>query len=173
MEQPANPYSSPSANLFGSSSQTSGQVITAEVISQLQRTKPWARLLGVIAWLVVALILVGSVGFLVVILAGFASPNTGGTDNAFLIGMACGYLFISVIYIYPAMKIWGYGSAIKRLMASRSETDLVKALDQQRSLWKFVGIITLILVCLYAIGIGLALTVGVAGAMKGLPTPGQ
>lgn len=173
MEQPANPYSSPSANLFGSSGQTSSQIVTSEVISQLQRTKPWTRVIGVVMWLMVALLLVGSLGFLVAMLAGLAAKDTGTAQKGFMIGMGVAYFAISLLYIYPAIKIWGYGSAIKRLMASRSEPDLVKALDQQRSLWKFVGVLTLIAILIYAGFFALLMTVGIAGAMKGFPMPAQ
>lgn len=172
MESPINPYTSPSANLFGSSGQTGGQLVSAEVISQLQRSKPWSRLVGVVAWLFVGLIMLGSVGVLAVAVAGALSSSAAG-EQGFMIGMAAVYLLMSVIYIYPAIKIWGYGSAIKRLLVSRTEADLVAALDKQRSLWKFLGILTLFIIVIYA-GIFLfAMTVGIAGAMKGFPTPGQ
>ena len=93
-------------------------------------------------------------------------------EKGMMVGMAIAYVVMGFLYIYPAIKIWSYGSAIRSLMNSRSPEDLVKALDQQRSLWKFAGILTIILIIIYAVAIiamiGLGVAVG-SGAMKGLP----
>jgi len=168
----SNPYNSPSANLFGSSSQTTTEAVPAEAISQLQRTKPWTRVIGVVTWLVVGLMVLGGAGFAVFALAGLASANTGAAEKGMMVGMAIAYVVMGFLYIYPAIKIWSYGSAIRNLMNSRSPEDLVKALDQQRSLWKFAGILTIILIIVYAVAIIAMIGLGVAagaGALKGLP----
>ena len=165
----SNPYHSPSSNLFGSSNQTTPEAVPAEAIVQLQRTKPWTRFVGVVIWLATALMMLGGCAMLFMAMMGIGSAETGIAEKGMLAGMAAAYLVVGLIYIYPAVKIWSYGSAIASLMKSRSPEDLVKALDQQRALWKFAGIITIILMVLYGMIIVGAILFGVAGAMKGLP----
>ncbi len=85
-----------------------------------------------------------------------------------MMGVATVYALMAVLYIYPVLKIWKFGSSIGRLVASRDPRDLVAALDQQRAFWKFVGIVTLIGVVLYGVmivgAIGASALMGVKAA---------
>lgn len=63
------------------------------------------------------------------------------------------YAAMGVFYLFPSIKLWKYGSAILRLMGTGSNADLVEALDQQRSFWKFVGIMILVMIALYIVAI--------------------
>lgn len=165
----SNPYTSPSANLFGSTSGTSTGVVPQEAITQLQGTKPWVRLIGVIMWIAVVLMLLGGVGVAIAGVAGVgaAAQGQGGPQAAMMIGMAVGYGFVALLYIYPTVKIWKYGTSIGRLVNSRSAEDLVAALDQQRSFWKFVGILFLITIVIYILAIIALVVFGVAAGAGG------
>jgi hypothetical protein len=54
------------------------------------------------------------------------------------------YLVMSLMYLFPSVKLWKYGTSILRLMSSRSAADLEQALEEQRGFWKFVGILMLV-----------------------------
>lgn len=162
-----NPYQAPAANLFGSTLETSTEAVPQEAILQLQRTKPWVRFIGVLMWLVVGFMLLGGVGVVVAGLAGLGSAVAGGggaREAGLMMGVATVYALMAVLYIYPVLKIWKFGSSIGRLVASRDPRDLVAALDQQRAFWKFVGIVTLIGMVLYGVmlvgAIGASLLIG-------------
>ncbi|HCN79367.1 MAG TPA: hypothetical protein DIT13_19570, partial [Verrucomicrobiales bacterium] len=107
-----------------------------------------------------------------------AATGLGLPEAGIMIGVAALYVVMAFFYIYPAIKIWKTGTAIKKLMASRQPEDLVAALDHQRAFWKFVGIMLIIMIVLY-IGMIVAMGVGVAGAMggmkalEGVTPPGQ
>jgi hypothetical protein len=165
-----NPYNSPSANLFGSSSQTTTEAVPSEAITQLQRTKPWVRFFGVIMWLGSILMLLGGAAFLVLALVGLGS-QASGMPKEMMIGMAGGYILMGFLYIYPTIKIWGYGTAIGNLVGSRSADDLVKALDLQRAFWKFIGIMMIILLTMYFVLFVGMFVAGATGALKNLPMP--
>ncbi|HCN27674.1 MAG TPA: hypothetical protein DIT64_02595 [Verrucomicrobiales bacterium] len=179
-----NPYQTPSANLFGSSSTTTAEAVPGEAIVMLQRTKPWLRFFGVLMWIAVAFMLFGAAAMLAMGIGGAAmaagsNSPIGAAEGGIMIGLAALYVVMAFFYIYPAIKIWKAGTAIKKLMASRQPEDLVAALDHQRAFWKFVGIMTIIMIILY-IGIFVVMgVVGVAGAMggmkalEGVTPPGQ
>ncbi len=167
----SNPYNSPSANLFGSSSQTTTEAVPSEAITQLQRTKPWVRFFGVMMWIGSMLMLLGGAAFLLLALIGLTSPAATGMPKEMMVGMAGGYIVVGFLYIYPTIKIWGYGTAIGRLVSSRSADDLVKALDMQRSFWKFVGIMMIILFSMYFLMFIAMIALGATGALNNLPMP--
>jgi hypothetical protein len=86
-------------------------------------------------------------------LAGMATANVTGQKlplgfPAFLFIL---YIPFALLYLYPGMKLWGYASAISRLALSRSPQDLEAALGQQKSFWKFAGILTMVVIILYVI----------------------
>lgn len=167
----SNPYHAPSANLFGSSATTSGEAVPTEAIQKLQATKPWFRFFGVIMWIAVALMLLGGFGMLAGAVIGISAGGQAGAGMAaqagILIGMAVAYVILAFLYIYPAIKIWKAGTAIKRLVNSRQPEDLVAALEHQRAFWKFCGVLTILLIVFY-IGILVVMGLGAFGMMNGL-----
>ncbi|MEM9081342.1 MAG: DUF5362 family protein [Verrucomicrobiota bacterium] len=100
---------------------------------------------------------------LVVISGGtmFATGAAGGSSPAFTgpmtIGMGIAYGVFAFFYLFPSLKLWKYGSHIKNFVDSQSINDLEAALDAQRSFWKFVGIMVLLVIAMYIL-----LIVGVA-----------
>lgn len=101
---------------------------------QLQRTKPWVRFIGVLLWIGVALMMLGGVIVLFSSIMGMSAMNQNGAGNlglqaGVMVGIAISYLIMSLLYIYPAVKIWKYGSYIAKLVSSRSPEDLVSALE--------------------------------------------
>lgn len=147
----SNPYSSPAANLFGSTSGTSTESVSAGVISQLKRTKPWVRFMSILMWIFVVLMLLAAAAML---LGGQAMGAVMAQANpnmpaGFMTGIAVLYIFLAVLYMLPAIKIWKYGTSIGKLVRSGSNADLEEALNQQRGFWKFVGIMAIIMIVVY------------------------
>lgn len=170
METP-NPYTSPQANLFGSSS-SSGGAITPGVILQLQKTKPWVRFFSVMmflgaAFMVLAALVMGVMG------AAFGSAALEGKGSpamqaGFGAGMAAIYGVMAVLYIYPGIKLWKYADRIRDLQNSADAAMLEAALNEQRAFWKYVGVMIIVMICLYAVAIVvMGVVVGVAAAKSG------
>lgn len=165
----SNPYSSPAANLFGSTSETSVESVSTGVVHQLKRTKPWVRFFGVMMWIAAAFMLLAA---LAMILGGATmgtvmQKTNPGMPAGIMAGMGALYIFIAVLYIYPAIKIWKYGTCIGKLVQSGSNADLVEALNQQRGFWKFVGIMMIIVLIMYLIGIVIMVGFAVTAAASG------
>jgi hypothetical protein len=150
-DTPANPYSAPVANLYGSTSGGTADVISPSTIAILSATKPWVRFLSVLMWIGVVLMLLFSAGMGVVSAMGVAkSPSTPFGGPQFLI-FAVVYGVMAFIYIFPALKLWKYANRIKELSATRALATLDAALNEQRSFWKYAGIMMIILICGYII----------------------
>ncbi|HEY8961428.1 MAG TPA: DUF5362 family protein [Luteolibacter sp.] len=121
-------------------------------VQALQGTKPWVRLCSVIGFISTGFMLLAAVAMLFG--GAFMATQKQTFPFAgfqFLLGLL--YAVMGVFYIFPSMKLWKYGSAILRLMTTGSNADLVEALDQQRSFWKFVGVMILVMIALYVVAI--------------------
>ncbi|MBN8421292.1 MAG: hypothetical protein J0L73_20425 [Verrucomicrobia bacterium] len=162
MESPlSNPYATPSANLYGSASGGAADAVSPSTIAQLAGTKPWVRFISVLMWIAICLIILG------IIIAGAAmtlgASKSIGTPELILIGA---YGVMIFFYIYPAMKMWKFANRVKSLMATRSLSDLDAALTEQRKLWKFVGIFTIITLCIYLVAVIGFVALGAGAALK-------
>lgn len=167
MESPANPYSSPAANLFGASTGVSSDIVAASTISQLTGTKPWVRFLSVMMWIGVIFMLLaaGGMGVVAAIGKGKLASNSPFGDRQFIV-LAVVYVFFAILYIIPAAKLWKYANRIGSLAATRSLADLDKALNEQRGFWKFVGVMMIIMLSLYLIAIIGVVALGATAALK-------
>lgn len=165
--QPANPYSTPSANPYGVSAVATGDAVSPSTIAQLNGTKGWVRFMSILMWIGVGFMLLAAAGMGVVSAMGLAkstSPSPfGGKEIIFL---AVIYGVMAFVYIYPAIKLWKYANRIGSLAASRSVADLDAALNEQRGFWKFIGIMTVIMISLYFVAVIGFVAFGAATAMK-------
>lgn len=148
---------------YRSSYPTATSQVSPGIIQALAGTKPWVRLCSVMGFIGAGFMIIGGL----MMMAGGA---IGGMSNSGLRGMGwvqtfmgAIYIVMSLMYLFPAVKLWKYGSAILRLMSTQSPGDLEQALEQQRGFWKFVGIVVLISLAMMLLGIVIAV-IGAAAA---------
>lgn len=120
----------------------------------LAATKPWVRLCSICGFIGCGFMFLGALG-----IAGVSTfAPTAGTGAPPLMGMSIAYVLLGILYLFPSLRLWKYGSAILRLMSSGSILDLEAAIEQQRGFWKFVGIMVIIGIVIWVIAM-----VGVVG----------
>ena len=173
-----NPYSPPAAGVAASPSAmgaaaaqdpyaAAGGVATVsfQAIDLLRQTRPWVMLMSVVLFLGSGFMVLG--GASMILLGLFAPRGATGSGPVSPAVLGFVYLPLAVLYIYPALKLWQYASAIGRLLTSRSPVELEAALGHQKSFWKFSGITTIAVIVLYIVGIIGAVIFGVLAATHG------
>jgi len=121
--------------------------VSPETIRLLAATKPWVRFLSVLFFVVIGVCLLGALIFLTL-----GSVGTGAGPGALgLVPLVTLIILLVAIYLYPAVTLFRYSSAIKLLVETGQVSALEQALARQKSFWKFVGILALVLLCLYII----------------------
>lgn len=126
-----------------------------EVIELLRKTKPWVRFLSVLGFIGLVLMLLGALGALVMAAAAgsFSGPQVIPVVAVLVAGA----------FQFPALLFLSrYASRIKNLLASGHPQDLEDALSAQKSFWKYLGILTIVMIFLYIIGIIAAVVLGAA-----------
>ncbi len=166
-----NPYTAPSADPFGHSTAVSVEGITEGILRQLKGTKGWVKLMAVICFMMGGMICLGGLAFAVFGIFGstLLAAAGGGDDVAALAGLggAVGgvligllYAGLGAIYLIPGFKLWGYASSIDDLLKDHSVVTLEKALNYQRSFWKFVGVFTVVMIGIYVLAIAAFVLIG-------------
>jgi hypothetical protein len=161
-----NPYSTGlQASHATSSFPTNG--VDPRAIAALQGTKPWVRLCSVIGFIGAGFIFLAALAMFLggaAVLATDSKQTMPFTGFSIVLGVV--YLLMGVLYLFPSVKLWKYGSAIVQLLASGTYDDLVEALEQQRGFWKFVGVLVLVMLAIYALIFLGAIVFGAMGAMS-------
>ncbi len=156
-----NPYQASSHSAYPASS---GGSITPATLQALAGTKPWVRLCSVLGFIGAGFMIIA--GLLMITtgaMAGLSSQQSAGLAGLPVV-MGIVYIAMSLLYLFPSLKLWQYGSAIVRLMSSNSTADLEAALDQQRAFWKFVGIMMIIMIAITLLAMVGGILAGIAGA---------
>jgi hypothetical protein len=159
---PYSVFAAPLENYGDSSGQAAGAVI-----DQLARTKLWVRLISILIFIGSGFMVLG--GLFMGIGGGaamMASQDTAAFGLGFGIRMMLLYILLALLYIYPGIKLWAYANRISALVRDRSTLSLERALNEQRKFWKFIGILTIVVLGLYAVIAVLAVIGVAAGAMR-------
>jgi hypothetical protein len=137
-----NPYEPPTTahqNFpAGDTSQGTGEV-PPEIVDLMRQTKPWVTFLGVL----------GLIGAGLMVLLGLFSMMMGGSRSGAMGAMGLAYVVIAVIYVMPSLHLLRYGSSIGPFLADPTIERLGGALGHQRSFWRFVGIMAIVMMVLY------------------------
>lgn len=145
-------YAAPAPIQYGS--QVSGVVVTPATMQLFRETKPWVRFMSVLMFIGCGLIFLVAV---IMLVAGAGTSRSGGGIAAVA---SLAYLALGLIYLAPAIFLSRYASRIGDLLNSQHPDHLQAAVAAQKSFWKFVGILTIVVLAIYLI----VLLVVVAGA---------
>jgi hypothetical protein len=154
----ANPYTAPRAadpyepRIDAPEDQS---VVPDGIVEQLRGTRPWVLFLAVM----------GFVGAGLMVLLGlftFAAGSLGSGRDKLPGAIGLVYVVLAALYVWPSLYLLRYGSAITRLVRDPHMERLGVALGHQRAFWKLLGIMTVVVMALYGIGmvVGVAILVG-------------
>lgn len=151
------PYKAPTAPLESASSSGAGtEAVSASVVALLSQTRPWVKLMGVLVF--VGLVF-GGLGAVVMLISARAQPDTPPGMGLAMIPI----LLVMLLYIPPGLYLLRYAGSIRLLEQGAGQPALVEALGHQKSFWKFVGILALVMMSFYALVVVVAIIAGVAG----------
>jgi hypothetical protein len=138
------------------------QAAVAGAMEALRATKPWARFMGVLGAIGIVLMV------LVSLLVAFLSRGPfKGMPAPMRIVLPSVYILFGALQIPPVVYLNRYASRIGVLLRSHAPEDLTRALEAQKTFWRYVGIFALVVTCLYGLlilgGVGVA---AAAGALR-------
>ncbi len=124
------------------------------MLFSLRKTKPWVRFLSVLGFISVGfMVIVGMVNLFVF------SKGTGESTffPAFL--MLLMNIVMALLYLIPSLFLFRFASSIGRLLDGGGVREMEEALLHQKSFWKFVGILALVMFFIAILGIVAAIII--------------
>ena len=132
--------------------------ITEAAMSYLRETAGWGKFLGIMGF-----ILTGLMALLGLFMGAFMQTMTEamGQDNP--LGPYIGFIYVvlGLLYFFPSLYLFKYSSKLKRALSSKDSQVLTEAFSNEKSMYKFMGILMIILLGIYA----LIFVVGIVAAM--------
>ena len=131
--------------------------VTRPAAHFLQEISKWATFLAIVGFIFTGLI---------VVLAFFAGtlmstiPPYDTMPSGFGIVLTFMYLLIGVLYFFPTLYLYKFSQKLKSALTLRDSNDLTIAFENLKSIFKFWGIFTIVILCFY--GLALLITVGVS-----------
>jgi hypothetical protein len=147
-----NPWKSPEAEIAPVASLAPHGALTEGMLGYLSGASPWLRFIGIMSFIGCGLIILLGVVFLGIgpFIAGafdelFDGFNMGGFAGGLIGGI---YIILGAVCLLPAKFIYSFGAKIRSYRSSGAEQDLEAAFKNNKSLWKFLGILTIIEIAL-------------------------
>lgn len=129
-----------------------------ESISYLRETRKWTMFFAVLGFVFIGLLVIFSFVFSFAGM-GFNSFMGGGAKALILIL----YLGIGILYFFPIYYLLKFSVNMKKALEQKQQNDLNIAFKYLKSHYKFVGILTIVVLSLYVL-------IGVFAAIGGIST---
>lgn len=136
-------------------------ILNQTMLSYLKMASPWLRFMGVMGFIGVGVLALCAVMMACIMPAlGTLTETTGYSPLMFRI-MGVFYLVLAALYVYPAKCTWAFGTRIRTYLRDGRQTDLELAFRNNKSLWKFYGILTIVGLALCLLCIVASVFIGV------------
>lgn len=132
-----------------------------EAKAVLKEASKWASFLAVLGFI--------GIGF-IVLMALFAGtifsalPSSGYGSVLGGIGFTIAYLLVALLYFFPVMYLYKFAKNTKIGLLRDDEKVLTEAFTNLKSHYKFIGVLTIVMLSFYAIIFLIAIVSGVAAA---------
>ncbi len=121
------------------------------LLEPLINTKLWVRICSIAGFVSSGFMVIAAV--FLMFMGGAMTESGAGMPAGFGFGLGVVYLLIALLYLMPSLYLHKYAGAITTAQESNSIDDIKVALEYQKSFWKFVGILTLVMLVIAGIGI--------------------
>ncbi|MBF9252945.1 hypothetical protein I2I11_06555 [Pontibacter sp. 172403-2] len=132
----------------------------------LRNTAKWGKFLAIMGFIMIALMVV--LALFMGSIMGSAMSGMGGNGAAGFMGsgfFTVFYLIFALLYFFPVLYLYKFSTKMQDGLRTRDQESIAESFKNLKSLFKFMGILTLVILGFYALGM-LAMLIGFgAGAM--------
>jgi len=153
-----NPYKSPETAIVPEKPQGAVTALTETMLSYLKEASPWLRFIGILGFIGCGFMCL--VGIIFAITTSVIPDIMDGMVNFPVWLFSLVYIAIGALYFFPARFTYNFGAKIRNYQLSNSNEDLELAFKNNKSLWKFNGI--LYIVCLAIIPFTIIISIVIA-----------
>jgi len=130
-------------------------------IQHLKETAKWGKFLAIIHFVGIGLIVIIALSLGVFLPEINDAMSQGVSMPVAFTGtvLMITYLIMAVIMFFPGYYLFKYSVKLKKAIREKNSELLMEAFTNQKSLYKYIGVLSIIMIGLYAIGI-IGITIG-------------
>lgn len=134
--------------------------VSEQSIVYLRETIQWTKFLAILGFIVCGILIIA--GFFVGTLLSTMSPMNQPSAMPFS-GFAFGliYVIIALFYLIPCYYLFQFSTKMKLALLKRDSMLLERAFQNQKSLYKFMGILAITVIAIYAVIIICIVMIGI------------
>jgi hypothetical protein len=144
-----------------------GLILTLEAQSYLREAGKWANFLGIVGFVLCGFIAIIALfaGAMMSMISKFSPDPMAGGMLAGMSGLITViYLLVALVYFFFSLYLYQFGSQIKKGLMFTDNDHVTIALGKLKSFFKLWGILTIVVLCLYALVIVVAIIFGAAAS---------
>lgn len=129
--------------------------------TQLSDASKWARFLAIVGMVLLLLMIAFGVFFSTLLssrMGDLDAEATSGWRSAMGVGMAVVYIIIAVIWFFPLLFLLRFANAMRTALNGNNQDALNASFANLKRCFKYIGIVTIILLVIYAVVLFLALS---------------
>jgi uncharacterized membrane protein len=135
-------------------------VLEIQAEAYLRETRKWTKFFAILGFIFIGLMVLMSIGT-------FVAGSIGGLSSMPLAGFGFFYLIMIGVYFFPIYYLLQFSNKAKEALMSRSSQALTEAMKFLKSHYKFVGIMTIVMMALYPIMMIVMISIGGFGGLGG------
>jgi cell division protein FtsX len=133
-----------------------------ETIQNLNETRKWTNFLSIMGFIFIGLMIL--IAFAVSsMMSTMAESESALPFSGTFLGFV--YLIIAFIYFFPILYLYRFSKYTKKALETQNSNDLNEAFKNLKSHYRFMGIITIVMIALYAFIFLIGIAVGFTGMM--------
>lgn len=134
-------------NIEISNQSESSFTISDEIKKYLLETSKWGKFLAIVGYVGMALLVLVALGVMVGF--SFLNSDTEGTFPMAALGLV--YILLAVLYYFPINYLYRFSVQMKEGLATDNNQSVTTGFENLKSLFKFMGIFTIIVLSIYAL----------------------
>ncbi len=126
-------------------------VLSDQIVGYLNETRRWAKFLSIMGFIGVGIIvilalLIGSILNLISSMSPMPLPVP-----AFFFTLL--YLAVALLYFFPVLYLYRFSTKMELALIRKDEIELAGSFENLKSMFKFMGIMTIVIISIYILAI--------------------
>lgn len=115
----------------------------------LLETAKWGKFLAIVGYIGLGLLILAAL----VVIIGFSALGSLETAGLPMSIMGIMYLILAVLYYFPVTYLYRFSSQMKSGIKSNDQEKVTFAAENLKSMFKFMGIVTVVMLSIYALAL--------------------
>ena len=139
-----------------------GTGLSSASLQYLKETAKWGKFLAIVGFIGVTLIVILAIFAMTAMGAVLSQQLTGAAGAIGAVGLGLLYLGFALLYFFPIYYMYKFSTNMKLGIANTNQSLITEAFKNLKSCFKFMGIFTMVILCIYALIFLLGLVGGLA-----------